>query len=158
MQSAKGKRRKNHRWERPGGKEPTSKLLSRTQKGARAGDDVCQNLVPFHPWCDFTDSDHKMLWSCTTKPEIWSTHVPFTVKSLQETTLHIERQTRCPSQFWRVPFTVWRLFRTLPIMKIKHRSITWLWKYDNLPMPDKPKMIFLGKFQVDLGDGNLLAK
>jgi hypothetical protein len=43
-------------------------------------------------------------------------------------------------------------------MKIKHRSITWLWKYDNLPMPDKPKMIFLGKFQVDLGDGNLLAK
>lgn len=105
MPSVKGKRRKNHRWERPGG---------------------------------------KMLWS---RPEIWSAHMLFTLNSLQETTLHIESRKRYPSQVWRVPFTVWRLFRALPVMKIKHRSITLLWKYDNLPMPDKPKMIFLEIFK-----------
>jgi hypothetical protein len=63
MPHVKGKRRKNHRWERHTGKEATSdsKLLSRTQKGARAGDDAYQNLLPFHPCCYSTDIDHKML-------------------------------------------------------------------------------------------------
>jgi len=80
----------------------------------------------------------------------------------------LQKPARNYTSHWKtdqVPFTILKspihvssLFRTLPIMKIKHRSITLLWKYDNLPMPDKPKMNILLKISRVSGQWKFTCK